>query len=89
MPLPVPTLGRVVHYRLDESDVARIRALPTTQVNPVLAGQLCPAVIVRTWGGQPDSLVNLQVLLDGQAQLWVTSRGAGTEDGTWSWPPRG
>ncbi|MBV6697446.1 hypothetical protein KV557_09950 [Kitasatospora aureofaciens] len=83
-----PTIGRIVHYRLAEHDVSQIRALPTVHLNPVQAGQVYPAVIVRAWGNRPDSAVNLQVLLDGQAQLWVTSRTAGDDNGTWLWPPR-
>lgn len=58
---------------------------------PVGEGDVFPAIIVRAYGG--DGLVNLQVLLDGSDNLWVTSRahaGGGDShgEGTWIWPPR-
>lgn len=43
-----------------------------------------PAVVVHVFG--PDC-VNLRVLCDGQATLWVTSAMRGTEPGNWY--PRG
>lgn len=84
----VPTVGRIVHYRLSDADAAAIRSLPTVHLNPVQAGQVCAAVIVRVWGDTPESAVNLQVLLDGLGTYWATSRCQGDGDGSWSWPPR-
>jgi hypothetical protein len=83
-----PTIGRIVHYRLSDEDVGRARALPTIQINPVSFGDTYPAIVVRAFGAASDGEANLQVFLDGQAQLWVTSAKPGTGPGTWSWPPR-
>lgn len=54
--------------------------------NQAEAGQVCPMVIVRTWGDTPESSVNGQVVLDGNDTLWVTSRQVGTGPGFWAWP---
>jgi hypothetical protein len=77
-----PTLGRIVHYRLTQGDVDAIKALPR-QNNPVEAGQVVAAVVVRVWSG---TTCNLRVLLDGQDDYWATSRTQGDENGTWNWP---
>ncbi|MDN4644936.1 hypothetical protein [Arthrobacter sp. PsM3] len=53
--------------------------------NSASAGDVFPAIIVRVW---PQSSVQLQVFLDGNDTLWVTSRTEGSGDGRWSWPPR-
>lgn len=53
--------------------------------NHATEGDLCPAMVVRTFGG---TAANLQVFLDGNDVLWVTSRNEGTEAGTWRWPER-
>ncbi|WP_033818893.1 hypothetical protein [Kitasatospora sp. MBT63] len=90
-----PTIGRIVHYVLSESDadlITRRRAARAareavgveTLGNHVEAGQVFPATIVRVW---PDT-VSLQVALDGPDGAWVTSRTEGTGPGTWAWPPR-
>lgn len=57
--------------------------------SPVVAGDICPAVITRNWGGSA-LMVNLQVLLDGNDTYWATSRpwSASGGPGTWTWPPR-
>ena len=55
--------------------------------NGATAGEVFPLVVVRVHD-EPHLTVNGQVLLDGNDQLWVTSAGEGTENGTWSWPPR-
>jgi hypothetical protein len=84
--MPKPTLGRIVHYRLTEYDVASIQALLTVHRNHAAVGDVCAAVIVRIWDTPGPAMVNLQVLIDGQATYWVTSRCEGDEDGKWSWP---
>lgn len=53
--------------------------------NPAGVGQVCPAVVVRTFGGDA---ANLQVLLDGTDTYWATSRTPGEGPGHWAWPPR-
>jgi hypothetical protein len=83
-PQPVPSIGRVVHYKLP--------AGPNR-------GEYRPALIVRVWGeATPDSAVQLQVFTDGHNDgpeyaagiHWATSvkhDESGTEFGTWKWPP--
>lgn len=83
-----PTIGRIVHYRLSEGDAAAIgkqRTETGATGNPVSAGDVYPAQIVRDFGGPS---YNLQVALDGTDVYWATSRQEGTEDGRWFWPPR-
>jgi hypothetical protein len=88
-----PTIGRIVHYRLSDADVDLIaqRRADTDAGggvigNSVATGEVYPANVVRTFGG--DHSVNLQVQLDGYDTYWATSRREGTEPGTWCWPPR-
>ena len=78
----IPTIGRIVIYKLSEEDAAtiQIRRVEGTQASMALAnhahaGQEFPAMVVRTWGDQPDSRVNLKVFLDGADNFWATSRG--------------
>lgn len=56
--------------------------------NPVEAGDVFPAMIVRTWGSTPESSVQLQVFLDGNDTFWATSVSEGDGERRWSWPPR-
>lgn len=90
-----PSVGRIVHYRLNTHDVSRIVArrdarADLQQGNSTAAGDVFPMVIVRVWGNTPESAVNGQVLLDGYDTLWVTSvtQGDGETDGQWSKLPR-
>lgn len=56
--------------------------------NHAAEGDICPAVVVRTWGSTPaTSSANLQVLLDGNDSYWATSRCEGDGPGRWVWPP--
>jgi hypothetical protein len=102
----VPTIGRIVHYRLSEQDadaINRRRAdayrnraeIAESAVgyvahsgNSAAAGDVYPMVVVRAWGGEADSHVNGQVLLDGNDTLWVTSVTAGDGPRSFFWPPR-
>lgn len=58
--------------------------------NSARAGDIIPAIIVKVWpnefGDKPG--VNGQAFLDGNDSFWITSKGEGTENGQWSWPPR-
>ncbi|MDT0306878.1 hypothetical protein RM780_07860 [Streptomyces sp. DSM 44917] len=88
---PRPTPGLIVLYKLSADDVAQITqrikdAEPRPFVNPLEAGAIVPAVVVRVW---PVGSANLHVLLDGEITLWATSRSEGTEPGTWARPERG
>lgn len=85
-----PTIGRIVHYRLSEQDVARITINAEKhgghQGNEVRTGDVLPALVVRVNAGNS---VNLQVFLDGPDVYWATSRGLdGIDYGCWFWPPR-
>ncbi|MCM2390205.1 hypothetical protein [Streptomyces albipurpureus] len=85
-----PTLGRIVLYRLADTDISYIRSLaaattPRAPIAELHEGDTMPAVVVRVHQGD---LLNLRIILDGQVTPWVTSRPAGTERGTWSWPSR-
>lgn len=88
----VPTIGRIVRYRLRSQDVAQIndrRESCNGPGNAVNMGDAFPMVIVAVWGNSPDSYVNGQVLLDGPDTHWATSVRAGTDaPGTFSWPVR-
>lgn len=86
-------MGRIVHYKLSESDAEQINTERTAyqQTSPVTAirgnhapaGDVYPAIVVRV--PAPGS-ANLQVILDGKDTYWATSVGQGTEPGTWAWP---
>ncbi|MEU6340287.1 hypothetical protein ABZ883_04960 [Streptomyces sp. NPDC046977] len=87
----VPTIGRVVRYRLSADDVRAIaRQWDETGArgNPVKAGEQYPAVIVRVWGDTAQAACSLHVHLDGPDLYWATSRHVGDQNGNWSWPPR-
>lgn len=88
----IPTVNRIVNYKLNASDVSTIahrRAnVATARGNAVAEGDVFPMMIVRTWGNTPGSAVNGQVFLDGTDQLWVTSRTVGDQPGQFAWPVR-
>lgn len=70
----IPTVGRIVHYRLTAQDVAEIGA----KGNCPREGEIYPAVIVRNWCGplaKPDAsqAVQLKVMLDAGAEIWKSS----------------
>lgn len=89
------TIGRIVHYTLTEQDAEAINRRRTDGAhygqhvapvgNHVDAGDTYPLVITRVWD---PTLVNGQLLLDGNDALWVTSRREGAEQGQWRWPER-
>ncbi|MFF3558530.1 hypothetical protein ACFYXS_00570 [Streptomyces sp. NPDC002574] len=88
---PVPSIGRIVWYRLSADDVralARERDDAGICGNPLKAGEQYPAVIVRVWGETPQAACSLHVHLDGPDVYWATSRHLGDQNGNWSWPPR-
>jgi hypothetical protein len=87
----LPSVGRIVHYRLSAEDCVKIRYQQTRVIggdrgNHVTEGDVCAALVVRVNGA--DS-VNLQVFLDGPDVYWATSRPEHEEEsGCWFWPPR-
>lgn len=89
-----PTIGRIVHYRLSPQDAGEIMHRRNNSANAdhrgnrVQAGDTFPAMIVRVWGDEPDSLVQLQVFLDGNDTHWATSVERGEGPRTFSWPVR-
>lgn len=91
-----PTPGRIVFYRLTETDLAQIRAdragSPSThRGNFPSVEEAVPLLIVKVWPDEfgPDIPgINGQAFLDGTHSIWVTSAREGTEAGNWSWPSR-
>ena len=89
-----PTIGRIVHYKLNDTDAdlitQRRNRIGTLALmgNMALAGHTYPAAVVRVFSDDGEPVINLQVLLDGNDTYWATSRKEGTEPGTWCWPPR-
>lgn len=89
-----PTVGRIVHYRLTDTDAQLIanqrRNLYGSLMSVGNAARLddvYPAIIVRVF--DPNSTaVSLQVHLDGPDTYWATSRTEGLDPGQWSWPAR-
>lgn len=100
----VPSIGRIVHYRLNAHDAGAInrrrddafqhrdtRTADGSQIhtgNGAHPGDAYPLIITRVWGTDPGCAVNGQVLLDGNDTLWVTSRCGGEGEGQYSWPVR-
>jgi hypothetical protein len=104
-----PTIGRIVHYKLNQQDADQINKRrhdahnlnaagvtlasqglgPQIHIgNTVSAGDVFPAIVVRRWGDTPESVIQLQVFLDGNDTYWVTSVAEGDGERHWSWPPR-
>jgi hypothetical protein len=93
------TIGRIVHYTLDEEDVTSIERSRGVLVfgvitgpagNRIDRGQTYPAMIVRVHTPSSPSSVNLQVFLDGDDSYWATSVGESDYGvpGFWAWPER-
>lgn len=82
----VPTVGRVVLYRLSDHDVRQILRMSGFKPgNDVKVGDVLPATVVKTWGEWPESAVNLQVMLDGPGTYWCPSRVVGDVPGSYHW----
>lgn len=81
-PKIVPTIGRIVVYNTTE--VERQAMVASNQNDQ----KQLPALIVSTWGNQPDSAVNLAVFLDGDGSPFLrkTSISQGKSPGNWEWP---
>jgi len=80
--------GRVVYFVFDETSahsVAEERAAFGDKGNQVKAGDIYPAMVVRTWG---NDNINLKVMLDGPDTFWATSVGFNADRKTprsWHW----
>lgn len=92
-PAEVPTVGRIVHYVLDEADAKIINEEMHTHPHiggSHYAGQHVPAIVTQVW---TPECVNLKVFLDGIDVLWRTSvlRDASPSallQHFWHWPER-
>lgn len=89
---PQPTVGRIVHYVLNEAEAELLRAAHEPAIGRTLntprAGQPYPAMVTAVFG---PATVNLVVRLDGAAEWWATSRLLADDEhtaGRWHWPPR-
>lgn len=89
--LPIPTLGRLVHYCLtvdDARDINHSIKRGEMRGNEAKEGDYLPMIIVAVWGSSPTSAVNGQLLLDGNATRWITSVSVGEVPRTYKWPTR-
>jgi hypothetical protein len=97
----VPTIGRIVRYRLCPEEAAAINRRRADarnardegghggpEGNIVAGGDEFPMMIARVYSTEPDSYVNGQVFLDGNDVLWATSVKPGDEPGQYAWPQR-
>lgn len=93
----IPSIGRIVHYKLQQHDIESIRQQRFDgqnnfgdRGNPVEVGDVFPAMITRVWDPEPteESVVQLQVFLDGNDQIWASSAHQGEENGQWREPKR-
>ena len=85
----IPSVGRIVHYRLASHDLPAINArIPGQSGNPHAEGDVVPMLICRVWAPEPteSTVVNGQAFVDGNYSLWVTSRLQGDQPGQWADP---
>jgi hypothetical protein len=68
-----------------ETHIANSNGVMVHVGNDAREGVDYPAMVVSTWGGKPDSYVNLKVELDGSDTFWARSRKVGTGPGTYHW----
>jgi hypothetical protein len=83
----LPTLGRIVHYALNESDVQDISVHHVIgPCQPLSVGMLVAAIVIREEAETP----HLMLLIDGDLRKSprACKRAEGTEPGTWRWPAR-
>lgn len=81
---PRPTIGRIVHYLLSESDCEKImrrRADGAYIGIPVDPGEKVAMIVTRV--GLPNEGINGRCVLDGTDEYWVTEVFEGEEPGTW------
>lgn len=76
-----PTIGRVVIYQTTKEEQDKMRAMTNCNVQEEL-----PAIVVAVWGNDENAAINLNVQLDGEGSLWVTSALRGNQPGEWNWP---
>lgn len=76
-----PTIGRIVHYHVTQSNVEHCARLGIIYS----VGDIAPMLITRLYA---EGHVNGQVYFDGPDVLFALGVGEGTKPGQWSWPPR-
>jgi|SRR5882724_587214 len=98
-----PTLGRIVHYVLNEQDAESINRRRTHARAHMHEHNLNATGVIVHVGNEahagnifpmmvvmswPGDYVNGQVYLDGNDVYWATSKKEGDGLGTFHWPPR-
>lgn len=86
----IPTVGRVVHYRVSAEEAAQITERHRSAGgNYAQEGDVYPLLITRVWGDQEYSSFNGTLFLDGpNSTLWITSTHIGDGPRHCFWPPR-
>lgn len=92
-PPQIPSINRVVQYCMSEADVDRAKRelkRDGRHGNEPRVGELYPAMIVKVFGDTPGAAFTVQVLLDANFSLWVTSTNitAAPKERHCIWPPR-
>ena len=85
---PTPTVGRIVHYRIPLSmaeDVNEQINQDQFRGSEVTEGEIVPMLITHVHN---ITLVNGNVFLDGEKDVWATSVEQGDNPGEWQWPAR-
>lgn len=87
----IPSIGRIVHYRLAPEDIEHIMnqrgARGTGNLPDIEEGAIVPMIIVELQPGE-GSAVNGQCFLDGHDTYWARNVFQGSRDGEWYEPPR-
>ena len=89
----VPTIGRIVHYKMTNDDATRYEFLAKGQhFNLPLEGNVFPMVITDVDPGA-DGVVRIlsgNVMVNNGTMFWAGSvtEGLGDVPGQWFWPPR-
>lgn len=89
--VPVPSLGRIVHYTMSDQDVTvanHRRRLLGARGNDAISERTYPLIITAVYADDAVVLLSGQVLLDGDSTYWIASVREGTGPGAWCWPPR-
>lgn len=86
----IPSVGRIVHYKLGNYEVENEINERMSSINRHEVGQIVPMLIVKVHApdGQANeqTSVNGRAFLDGDHDLWVTSRQQGDGLSQWSDP---
>ena len=81
-----PTIGRIVHYKMSDSDCFAIRG--QSPFNHPIAGQTVPMLITAVDPSEPCGWVSGTVFLNNGNSFWAGTRpeSDGFRDGFWFWP---